>query len=352
MNEKDIARVIAPETVIKEDELDIKDKKIISILIKNSRTPVSRIAKILGYSKEVVNYRISKLIKENIITDFYAVIDSTKLGFEKFNIYLEFYNLSKTDEQGVINYLLNNKNVSWIISTSGKWDFMIQLYTKTIKDLDAVLLEISNKFLNLLKSYEIFIISDFKHLPQKYLTYDINLAIPKSLSYSSEFLQKKEESINIDNIDIKILKILEENSRKSLLDMSKEIGLSKDTIKYRIKKLIRQDIIKNFFIRLNHHKLGYQYYSILLKLKNIDVEKRKIIISYLENRKEVIAEFIQIGTWNLTAQVMVKNAIELKILMSELKEAFKDQIEDSDSVLYFNQYYFTYLPKIITEQKI
>ncbi|MFH1072265.1 MAG: winged helix-turn-helix transcriptional regulator [Nanoarchaeota archaeon] len=351
MRPRDQASVIAPETLEEKGiKLDIKDKNILSILVRNSRTPVTRIAKILGYSKEVVSYRIERLVKEGIITDFYAVIDSTALGYLKFNIYLEFYNLSKDDEQMVIAYLRDHRNVSWIISTSGKWDFMIQLYTRTIQDLDAIMLNMANKFTGLLKAYEIFIISGFMHLPPRYLTSGIPLLPLKALPYAADFEAKKDEKTEIDKLDLQILKILEEDARTSLLDMSRKLELSKDAIKYRIRKLIRQGIIKDFLLRFNYHKLGFQYYSLLLQLKNVDIEKRKKILSYFTNRNETIALFVQIGSWNLAVQVIVKNAIELKAMLSECKDTFKDQIEDTDSVLYFNQYYFTYLPQVIMEQ--
>ena len=47
------ARIIVPKSK-ERIKLDLKDRKIIEILSRNSRTPITRIAKILGYSKEVV----------------------------------------------------------------------------------------------------------------------------------------------------------------------------------------------------------------------------------------------------------------------------------------------------------
>ncbi|MDP2750154.1 MAG: winged helix-turn-helix transcriptional regulator, partial [Nanoarchaeota archaeon] len=121
-----LARVIVPErTEEKEISLDIKDRKIIEVLSRNSRTPITRLAKILGYSKEVVKYRIDKLVKDNVITDFYAVVESSKLGYDRFNLYLEFYTLTREDENMIVEYLLKHPNISWVITTSGKWDFMI-----------------------------------------------------------------------------------------------------------------------------------------------------------------------------------------------------------------------------------
>ena len=45
-------------------QLDLKDKKILLELELNSRQSFSSIAKKVGLSKEVVNYRVNKLIKK------------------------------------------------------------------------------------------------------------------------------------------------------------------------------------------------------------------------------------------------------------------------------------------------
>jgi len=100
------------ETIIEK----IKKQEIsISGTIELSSTAPDGIIKI----KKVLN----KLVKDNVVTDFYAVIDSSKLGYNKFNIYFEFYTLTKEDENKIIDYFLKHSNVSWVITTSGKWDF-------------------------------------------------------------------------------------------------------------------------------------------------------------------------------------------------------------------------------------
>src|SRR3989344_1444964 len=292
------AIVIVPEKQ-EERTLDIKDRKIIEILSRNSRTPITRIAKILGYSKEVVKYRIDKLVKDNVVTDFYAVIDSSKLGYNKFNIYFEFYTLTKEDENKIIDYFLKHSNVSWVITTSGKWDFMIQIYTKSIPELDTVLMEISSKFVKLLKEYELYVITQFHHIRPKFISESVKVNNLRNLPYGNDLSSKKQEEVNVDKSDIKILKLLEQDSRMSILDIGRELNISKDIVQYRIKKLIKQKIITDFMLRLNWGLIGYQYYSILLKLKDIDEIKRRKMIDSLKTRKEVIAVFVQIGHWNL-----------------------------------------------------
>jgi DNA-binding Lrp family transcriptional regulator len=61
--------------------MDDIDKKILNILQKNDKTQYQKIAEDLNLGASTVHYRIKKLIKDGIITQFSAVIDPEKVGY-------------------------------------------------------------------------------------------------------------------------------------------------------------------------------------------------------------------------------------------------------------------------------
>ncbi len=69
-------------------KLDLKDRKLLYELDCNSRQTIQQLAKKIGLSKDAVNYRINKLIRNGIIKSFNAVIDTGKLGFISFRLFL------------------------------------------------------------------------------------------------------------------------------------------------------------------------------------------------------------------------------------------------------------------------
>jgi len=66
--------------------------------------------------------------------------------------------------------------------------------------------------------------------------------------YDKELNFRGKEEYTPDEKDIKLLKYLHEDSRIGLTELGQKLGLSKDTIDYRIKKLIKLGIIKSFII--------------------------------------------------------------------------------------------------------
>ena len=88
--------------------LDVKDKKLLYQLDINSRQTNSEIAKKVGLSKQVVGFRIKRLIKEKLITSFYTIIDISKLGFTVHKNFLRLQNLDRNEEKKLLHFLKNN----------------------------------------------------------------------------------------------------------------------------------------------------------------------------------------------------------------------------------------------------
>ena len=62
-------------------KIDLKDRKILFELDRNSRQSLSQIGKKVGVAKSIVSYRINRLQKLGIIKSYYTVVDLYKLGF-------------------------------------------------------------------------------------------------------------------------------------------------------------------------------------------------------------------------------------------------------------------------------
>jgi Lrp/AsnC family transcriptional regulator, leucine-responsive regulatory protein len=71
-------------------------------------------------------------------------------------------------------------------------------------------------------------------------------------------------SEKLDKIDLKILKILQENSKITNLDLSKKIGLSPAPTLERVKKLEQSDIIESYHAQINPAQMGLNVKTFVL----------------------------------------------------------------------------------------
>jgi DNA-binding Lrp family transcriptional regulator len=64
-------------------------------------------------------------------------------------------------------------------------------------------------------------------------------------------MRKREKmSVSTDEIDERIIRILQEDSRRAFVDIANEIGLSESAVRRRVKNLVDKAIIKRFTIEL------------------------------------------------------------------------------------------------------
>ncbi len=68
----------------------------------------------------------------------------------------------------------------------------------------------------------------------------------------------------MDEVDLKILKLLLEDARRSYRDIAKELGLSVATVHNRVKKLQAEGVIKGFAPIIDHSKLGFDLTALIL----------------------------------------------------------------------------------------
>lgn len=63
--------------------------------------------------------------------------------------------------------------------------------------------------------------------------------------------------MKIDGVNWKILEILQENSRRALKDIAKEVSLSSPTVAERIQKMEEAGVIEKYTSKINMGRLGY-----------------------------------------------------------------------------------------------
>jgi DNA-binding Lrp family transcriptional regulator len=111
----------------------------------------------------------------------------------------------------------------------------------------------------------------------------------------------------LDLKDRKILYHLDFDSRQSFRSLGKKVGLSKDIVASRVKKLQEKGIIKGFFGIIDYSKLGYSLYRFYFSFQNVTTELKKEIIEYFLNDKYVATIISLEGNYDLLVCILVKN---------------------------------------------
>jgi len=120
----------------------------------------------------------------------------------------------------------------------------------------------------------------------------------------------------VDDIDFKILRKLQSNSRLSFADLGRKINLSPSSVRERVQKMEDIGVIQKYNIQIGNKKLGYDIEAFILL---------KVFPGQLKHVIEKITDFEEIkeahritGNQNLHLKVVVKNQLCLQKLLDQL----------------------------------
>lgn len=289
--------------------LDKLDHRLLTELMKNSRTPLTALAKRLGASREVITYRLNRLVAEKVILRFVTEINIQKLCYVGAAVFID---VRAGREKEFREYLEKNHFVSWVAELSGIWSFGLSIYGKDNDEIDRKFLDLYQRFKEDIIDHRLTFHKRSHFFYEKYLEEKIT-PLPK---------RKSSPPYRIDQIDRKILEVMAANARIDYVELSKTIPLTAPAIAQRIRQLESYGFIEKYSIFVDLTKLDLFQYSIFIVNKNI-MDRTKLLAHLSEHpRVSFIAEYV--GEQFLEFGLFVKNPYELRTHMQKIEESFPD----------------------------
>ncbi len=124
-------------------KLDETDHKILDMLIENTRTPFTDIAKKLDISAGTIHVRVRKMEEAGIITGSSLQIDYTKLGYA-FIAYIGIF-LQKTSQTQFVMERINEIPYVTVASvTTGKFNIFCKIRAKNTTHAKEIIYQIDD----------------------------------------------------------------------------------------------------------------------------------------------------------------------------------------------------------------
>ena len=317
-------------------DLDLIGRKLLAELDRNSRQPVSVLAKKVRLSKQAVKQRLEKLEREKVILGYYAVIDVFKLQRQSARLWIKLQGSYSEDE--IIRFALQMPDVGWVLRLDGAYDLAIILWSKDMLELDNAVKELNFRFGAFLKTVDVSFVVRAHHISHRYLTGE------KALH--ELMMEQRFSRFEIDGTDRRILGILAQDSRVPLVEISKRLGISDKTAKYRIKRLEKEKIILGYMVLLDYAKIGYTWHKVFLRLQDLSPEKYRLLISFLKGKTNVMFVTEAIGISDLEFEAMLQTPRDFHELMKEIRQGFPDIIKEFSWITVFKTEKLCYSPRV------
>ncbi len=132
---------------------------------------------------------------------------------------------------------------------------------------------------------------------------------------------------DLDNKDRLLLFELDMGCRQTYSQLSRKIGLSKQSIEYRIRSLLDKGVIKGFYAPLDVSKLGYMCCRVFVQFYGVSPPKQLEIVNYLLSMKEVGWVISADGSWDLIFIVWAQNVQELSEIVDKISYKYGSLIK-------------------------
>ncbi len=153
------------------------------------------------------------------------------------------------------------------------------------------------------------------------------------------------EKVKLDGKDNEILSILAHDGRASTVSIAKKIGISRDAVKYRIDRMLREKVIQGFVVVINPPKMGLPVYStVRISLLNINPKREKELVEYIKIAPFIVYATKIMGQYDLNLEIFSKDPGHLDEIIAQMREKFSDIIRDIEISLIIKEYKWTEFP--------
>ncbi|MBS3106956.1 Lrp/AsnC family transcriptional regulator [Candidatus Woesearchaeota archaeon] len=326
---------------MEQNKLSLKDRRILEALDMEPNISLSALAKKIRVSRQVADYRLSRLLSRRTIYAFYALIDAGRLGYSCFRIHLRVKNVSSEKYARFAEELFHAYPTFWVAFVSGSFDLMIDIFAKTSNEFERILLDIVQNNKEIIQSYETLVL-----LELNLYSYGYFMEPHPERRIMTLFRNTSPELL--DPLDIKLLAAIKNNSRLPYQDVGRKIHLTRNAVKDRIRKLEGKGIIKEYMVVVNFNHFHKQSFKVFVRYNNSKIEQERALLEEIRRTPGILNTLKLLGKWNLDIELHMDSIRELQRFIIELRNRY-DLIEDYEIIQIIDDYGIDFFPSKLAQ---
>lgn len=132
--------------------------------------------------------------------------------------------------------------------------------------------------------------------------------------------------IKVDLKDLKILHELDNDARLPFSQIGKRVGLSESVVRYRIERLQKEGVIKQFMTFIDVEKMGYKFYNVSLRLKHVTEEREQEIIEEVKKIPQVVWLISTSGAYQLLISIITTDIAYFQSIFNKIVKILENEI--------------------------
>lgn len=319
-------------------KIDKKDTSIIAVLDMYARMPLTVLAKKVGLSRQVVEYRLKRMQSKGIVFGALGIFDSGVVGLKWFRVLLRLKNITLERKKQFIAYLNQHPHLFWLGEVGGNWDLIMNFVCEDTFAFNRIFESLISEKGMFIDYYELLIYID---------VYDLNRAYFSNVGGEREFFYHRmqfNQHFVLDAVDKEIVHHLSKNAFLTNVQLGQQLGVAANTVYNRIKRMQQEHFLLGYRLFINPSVLGYQSHLLFLSITHLNLKREKELYAYLKNIKEITFLVKHIGRWRIGMEIETKSLEAFQEIFVAIRSTFSDVITGFESFPLFKDYNINYFP--------
>jgi DNA-binding Lrp family transcriptional regulator len=313
------------------------DQAIITALDFGERQGLAPILEKVAISPQLLDYRLRSLQKKKVILGFRPVIDSFRLGFKYFRLFLQISDSSPKRMALIASFSRSHNQVLWCYQMNGRFNLVLVFWARSLAEFEQLTIAFLARHGDVVTEYSQNQIYRLRH-------FSIGKFFGKK-DYSSIDLEESDERIELDTLDLNILRALSNDSRQPFSAIAKRCKTSDKVVAYRIQRLEERQIIRGYRPIVNWAQLGKTHFKVFLRL---DLSKKDIlsrVLAKLSVTPELFFSLHGVGfPGDIDIELVLDSYQALFVYMESLRKAFPGVVRSFDQLEFTICHKVNYFP--------
>lgn len=317
--------------------IDELDREILAALDFGARRGLSSITEKVNISSQLLDYRLKALRKRGILIGFRPVIDSFKLGFLYYRLFVRLTDTSPRRVAKIASFAMKTKQVLWCYQMHGRFNLVLSFWAKSVREFEQLCVSFLTQHGDALAEYNQDQVYRLRH-------FSIDRLLGKKCS-SIVDIEESSEIHTVDALDKAILRALTLDSRQTYSSLAARCETSDKVVAYRVERLEERGIIKGYRPIINWPLLGKFHWKVFIQL---NLGARGIIDSvlrYLYDSPEIFCALNGVGfPGEIDIEVVQDSYRGLFNYMEQLQREFPGGIKGYEQMEFTAVHKVDYLP--------
>lgn len=298
------------------------DRKILYSLDEDSAKSLTKISQEVGISPQLVKYHLARLKKAGLILAYWPMLDFRKLGYFNVSYFLKLKNLAAENEKELLQYLKNGNNFNIVMRGDGYWDLHITISAKSLFAAVEIFNDFYDLFHTCILSCETAISVGFYQFRRVYLAGQKTNRASQAMAFTGGDVAQ----IKLNKKQLALVESLNKNCRQSYADLAKHLHISRERVIANVAKLKKLGIVQSNALLIEHEKVGFSRYRVLLQMTNFTSAKAEDFFVFCQQNPNIINFLKLFGNWQALIDVEIESREKLRKLFEEIMQKYGEVV--------------------------